>query len=727
MKQYLVGITIDKIQSYLFYQLMNKAQESQSNQGTLQSVIQASTFISQNFSAELRKIFSGEANDELVACSGKYIFISRLSKSEITKNLKNLVKKYYVETNGQLMIKYFYSEYPDLDVNTNSSDESYQLIQRANQLLKSSKCLNQMIEENQALLFNCNEAKTEADETSGNETESKDACPYFAKNINALAGESYKNATQADDSFNENHFRIAVIKADLDGMGAIFKSIGSYQVYREISNLLSEFVSIATFHKYIGKQRAELKKNSENNKTNWDEEHLPFEVYPLYIAGDDIFFAVRVEHLLSGINVCKQLLTDLNRRLEQIKNCDTKLSLSLGIDFTFNREPIRYYYTRVNQQLMMAKSEAVYLEKDGNGKPFKKNVGEVATLKIAFNDTVFLDFACCETKEKKAELQKINIHFPSWFGLTQEAYRINDARQIINKSQPSTLLGTRFFYTLLQKLTDEKLKEHPIQYSNAILYHLLPQTWRTGDRELQAAEFTVLSLLIEQLSEPVTKKVAKPLSFEPEYINKLVGYVRGIILLTDPRFNLLLTRSFQENNRQNFPKKGATILTNRSLTYLFKNSLTSKGNVSLRNIFVQKEYYELDKTKSINSENNKKTKESKRINVAVYRTLNIGSAMFHRIKQFEEKKAAVRISQAEAKQAILKMLSFTNNQTENTDEAGASVQKENQAPPNLSFDPAKLEAEMTKGNWNTDYIDSLLIFYQLKQLVIEFKTKIKNK
>lgn len=54
--------------------------------------------------------------------------------------------------------------------------------------------------------------------------------PLFAENINALYS--------AEESDNPKRFRIAVIKADLDGMGDMFKNIKSYDDYSRVSRIL---------------------------------------------------------------------------------------------------------------------------------------------------------------------------------------------------------------------------------------------------------------------------------------------------------------------------------------------------------------------------------------------------------------------------------------------------------------------------------------------------------
>ena len=56
------------------------------------------------------------------------------------------------------------------------------------------------------------------------------------------------------------------------------------------------------------------------------------------------------------MDLCKILLNNINDKLEKLEWND-KLSISLGIDISFNREPIRYYFERVQNELDTAKKD----------------------------------------------------------------------------------------------------------------------------------------------------------------------------------------------------------------------------------------------------------------------------------------------------------------------------------------------------------------------------------
>lgn len=706
MGEYLVGVTIDKIQNYLYYTFNNKAQESQSDDKTLQSIIQASKFVSHIFSQQLEKIFpTTEGNECLIACSGKYIFKTTLSEHQVRQQLNQLFQKYYLETNGQLMIKFVCLDYI-------AGEDELVSVRRISALLKESGCLNKVIEENQTTLFTFQQEKN-LEKLNVNAD-----YPKFAKNINALVSDK--------EEINQNHFRIAVIKADLDGLGNILSELKSYELYQKISQTLTDYISIEKLHYYTEKMEKEVEQSIIDGKSNWKKEDLPqFEVYPLYVAGDDLFFAVRIEHILNGVNLCKNLLQDLDRELSKNTDCP-RLSLSVGVEITYNREPIRYYYDRVNRQLDIAKQQEVY-----KNEKKEKNAGEFSTLKVAFNGNVFLDNVN-EDKEKREQIHKANPDTENWFYFTQNIYRMNEAIKIINSSKKDWYAGNHFFYKLLQLLTDETLKQNQIKYQNTILYHLLPQTWGTGEKELQDAEFEILVPLMECISQETDKYKPKVLNWKLENIKKLESYIQLRLLFSDPRFKIVVFKRVGNSNAKKLKTNGTTILINRSMEYLYKELLKGKKGNSLRAIFVKKDCYKIKD----------KMENSKKRTVNIFRTLNIGSAMFYRIKRIEQEKTDDKKQQEQSNKMISTMIQLTNNESyeeiRQLEEEQMKKQKlqlnttekkhkqESLAPPKLFFDQAKLVSKLATEDWNQDYIDSLLIFYKLKQLAIDFKTKIKK-
>src|SRR5690606_37092183 len=95
------------------------------------------------------------------------------------------------------------------------------------------------------------------------------------------------------------------------------------------------------------------------------------------------------------------------------------LTMSIGIDITFNREPIRYYYERVQHQVEQAKA----IKKDDR-----------ACMKISINHYVFKDSA--------GKHQKI-----SW------RYFQNDVRTLQGAMQHG-FAAHHFLYGLLNKIPE---------------------------------------------------------------------------------------------------------------------------------------------------------------------------------------------------------------------------------------------------------------------------------
>ncbi len=182
---------------------------------------------------------------------------------------------------------------------------------------------------------------------------------------------------------NERYFRIAVIKADLDGMGQLFEGINSFEQYKRISEILSKYICLDS-----------LAATTEAFKKTDDD----FKLYPLYIAGDDILFAVPASYIVTGVNLCKVILREINDELEIEADYEEKftISMSIGIEFTINREPIRYYYERVQRQLECAKIT------DSEGlKSMQPHI------RICMNQYVFFD---CIDKDAKPQSWSHFIH-----------------------------------------------------------------------------------------------------------------------------------------------------------------------------------------------------------------------------------------------------------------------------------------------------------------------------
>ena len=92
MKRYIVAISIDKVQTFLYYVIHAHTQERQSNSGTLQSIIGASNLISKDFYEDMEEQFREE--ESLLKCSGVFLQIYQnvKLKRDAVSYFQNIIK-----------------------------------------------------------------------------------------------------------------------------------------------------------------------------------------------------------------------------------------------------------------------------------------------------------------------------------------------------------------------------------------------------------------------------------------------------------------------------------------------------------------------------------------------------------------------------------------------------------------------------------------------------------
>jgi hypothetical protein len=676
MGNYVVAVSIDKVQTFLYEALYSGVQDKQTNSGTLSTIIESSQMISGQFYKDIGiegdGPFAGCIDEPLLTTSGNCVFITSLSESKISKNLDEIFKKYYTKYSGQLLVKYTYFPLASLPLPSQGEDEEfYKLyaIKESKRRLREDACLNQIIERNQDLLFKFQKSlKPPKAEPQANWENDYSA---FSQTINKLYDEQ--------DAENENHFRIAVIKGDLDGMGELFNSIQNYGTYKAVSRLLTEYMSLRNLHQIT----------QQFQKQDLEIQRDPLRLYPLYIAGDDIFFAVPASQLIAGIDICKHILKQLNEEIKQAIHKDKQggmnieLSMSIGVDFTFNREPIRYYYARVQKQLDTAKKEASRPQAAGNGRP-------VHHMKISINHLVFHD----DKEDNNADLL-------TWQTIVHGVERLKHAMSC-------GFAAHHFLYGLLNKITDPETYNNNLKYSNALFYHLIPQHLESGNEQLREAELWLLKSIIDQILKRTENKdkagktkSTRNIFLDDEHKKRLEGYVRILLLFTDPRFN---------KSTQPIKFKATQVksdLFNKPLKYIYETSLGSSVVQSLRDVFIKADYY-VPKDFEI------KKKKGRASKVGIYRTLRISNALFHRIKH----------KYLNHPDTVAKLITAANPQTPDEVENLLDKSKqEHKAPPSLAFDIGRfLRASSNPEVWTADHVDALAVFYKLKDKSIQLKT-----
>lgn len=494
MKDQVVAISIDKIQTALFEVIKSGTQEKQTNSGTLRSIMAASRKISGDFYRDVgiegdAGEFAGKVKEILLQCSGVCIFTTTCAEDEISKRLKRLFAKFYRESGGKLILKYvLFTE----DVSTGNG--KLKAIQNSKELLKSKACMNQVVKENQEILFQFLEYHEE-DISAQNEEGGA-----FVQTINDLRASEQKSNENKQD---KGSFRIVVIKADLDGMGSAFQKIQDFEVYQKVSSILNQYISMEYLEEKV---RGFQINNSE------------FKVYPLYVAGDDIFFAVGMENLIEGINLCKWIVKELNSAIEDTVGTASfnKLTLSIGLDFAFNREPIRYYFARVEDQLKKAKK----------AKALNKAERKRLVARICINDVVYYDVK----REEKPKKKKDESDVPKW-------EHVIHGLKVVKRAEKEGIEVTAFLYELLRKLKVREEDPTGIIHSNLVLYHLLPQYLDDPCKGKRKAELLLLENILSFISFGKKNKT-KELNFDQTSCTKLVKYISLLLLLCDTRFNI---------------------------------------------------------------------------------------------------------------------------------------------------------------------------------------------
>ena len=343
---FIVGISVEKIQKYIYQTLDDNRSEIQKDENTLKEVLNASKTVSSNISKDIEKQFN--IKQKILWISGKYIFEVESIEVEIKENLKILFKDIYLKYSGTLFINYVYFE----KLNLNNKE----IVDKVNVDLKSNETKRKLVIENNEILFsfqektniiNCN-----INSDNNSNTNLIDYTCVYIKNMDELVSND-KEGTNG---------KIAVVKADINNMGEIFSNISDYDTYMKLSLILEKKITVNYLGRLISKNK---------NLTN--------KIFPLYIAGDDIFFAVKIESVLDSILILRNLIDDINdeinKKINSLSNDKssklTKLVISVGVEFTNNHQPIRCYREIVERELHNAKK----FTKEKNSKEIKAILG----------------------------------------------------------------------------------------------------------------------------------------------------------------------------------------------------------------------------------------------------------------------------------------------------------------------------------------------------------------
>lgn len=664
MCEYIVGLSVDKVQTFLTEVIHSHVQEKEAEEETLRRIINSSNQISKDFFKSVCNQFPEADEKKLMKCSGVFIFRSSQAEEKLKEKLNDLFVQYYRQSNGQKLLRWTY--FPAGNMN------NIVAIQQAKKELKEAKSLNRIIENNQETLFKFQDiVETEEKNYTAVRKEKEKEYQAFVENVSALRIGKEKDGVR---------FRIAVIKADLDGMGKMFQEIIDESEYTKISNILNKIISLEGLHTAAGKY-------APADRPGW--------MFPLYIAGDDIFFAVAIEDMIRGINVCRELMQSVNKEIEESGINNRKLGVSVGVEITFNKEPIRYYMERVEAQLKYAKRCGV-----------PSIIKGLLIMKISICNLVFFYIDEKKKKEEKERLKKKETarrktaseidqqlqNIPVWNYFVHDVKFLNHMRN--TDDECSRLLGqTNFFYTLLEDITDETVHKDNVKYLNHVLYHLEPKYFDHPDWQLQQAELILNYTLLKQLY--YRDNNGFKIGLDEKTKMRFETYLRLLILFTDIRFQIFPDeiKELQIRDKQKVEIK--KILFSKPREYLYKHCLRGK-TPELTETFV----------KEISMSG---------IHKKGYQKISLERSAFFRLRTIK----------AENLEKAADIIEIHNPASEDEREKIAKHNEERmkngKLPNRLYFDRNKMMKTAKKSEeWTSDYIDSLMLFFSYNEMFIKF-------
>ena len=630
----IVVIAIEKVQKYIF----QKIDQSQTDEKTLKNIILSSSYVATDILEEIENKFElekdipmGEGN-KILWISGKVVFCSNLSKKELQNRLKELYQKIYTDYEGNIFLNY--AVFP-----MNKMDK-IAILKKADQLLKANETKAQVIKDNSELLFRFKELETEMGNKEFENIESKD--DIFLTNMDDLVVLDEKHETDSSDG------KIAIVKADINNLGKIMKEISNYEEYLQLSRLLADKISLNNFKEKVA-----------NN------EILKNKIVPFYIAGDDIFYAIRIDAMFDSIRILHEMIEEINQIIKEKQNGENivELSVAVGVVFVNNHQPIRYYRQLVEKELSEAK------KKMKTEKAFNSVVG------ICIANNLFY-------------IYKENLGFGENDGFYRFYKEIRDLQKMMNEG----VFTRTALHNFLIYLETEKDEKKQMLYA---LYFLKPN-FRTGEisniKENAELYFKYywLSHLLEKKKE---KQDQNERYFAPEKINEiLIPKLKLTLLFLKEQYsvpaeewNYQYIISSKKISKKDQEKRIRSIMFHKPINYILKIAEED----SIEEIFFKKE--------------NGKNKENDK-NIVLYKSAGFDSSIFFRAKRLMEMK--------KSKQVITIFSKY--NSSKNSEIQETNVHR-------LSFNEAKFIEKFNKIS-GIEWLDHLILLHQYNQQRIIFKT-----
>lgn len=670
MSKYIVAISIDKVQTFMYSCIKKQSQQSQLDDNTLKSVINASCEVKQVFYEIIKDKFDIKEKDIVHYISGKIFFYTTMNENDIVIKLKEIYKLYYYANKGQIQIRYTYSQ--------DDITDKTEIVKKYSEYLKSIKTSSNIIKDNKDVMFSIPKS------IKDHKKEYNDYC------VNNNDKNCYDSFVSGLDEINSNNgelkkSKIAIIKCDINNMGIIMKSING-DAYFQMSKLIDDKVSIDNIHEYFAVDKK-------------------LRVCPFYIAGDDIFLATEIKSIFDVVSVFNKLIEDINNEINVFEYTTKKFSISIGITIVDSTMPLRYYYDIVEEQLNYAKT---------NGKK-KSNI----STSIGFNGQLFYIYD--KNNKDSKDKEKPN----NWFDFKHKVDLLLKLKSISNNND---IVSRSYFHKLINIMEDGELLNKQKLF-NQLIYNLIPNNSSTQiyfNYDVKV-ELILKTMLMRNLLTSANGLKGKQISINDKIINNFKSILKLYMLFIDERYN---DSNFKQSNNKiksiaEIQKYGysdkeiSSILFTKPCNFIFN----SYNNRKFFNVFVKKDFYEIqiknDKvTKTSNHEI--QDEDNKVIKISYYKILKIQKSLFYKIKKLLEDR---RISFEQIGAMIENVC--TNKEVIHRNCDNKELVEEVQMSRKLNFDKTEF-LKYANSNLNDEFIDSVMIFYECERSRLNFKKIIKR-
>lgn len=671
-----IMIVVEKIQRYIYQRMDERRAEWQHDEKTLQDIIWASNAVSEEILNKIKEKFDvNEKNTDkvLLWVSGKVVFFTGLEQGAAKQKLKELHKEIYMDYGGNIQLSYAVFE-------QDFSEDKMLLLKKAKRALDCEKKKNTFIIDAADWLFQFQELKN----PTNNKTISLPG-GIFAKDMDDLVVRDEKHISNSTDG------KIAIVKADINNMGRIFDEIEDYKEYRKLSALLKERISVKHFACAVG----------DYEKMNLKEKILPF-----YIEGDDIFYAVRIDALLSSIDMLHKIIKEIN---VDIKN-GKELGIAVGVIFTNNHQPIRYYREMVERELSVAK-KCMKTKKAGrvdlgvsiDGNQFYGYRGILGT----GESDGFLRFVR-EIEELKW-LKKEKIFTDSWIYNLLEALEQEEEQEVNEAVQENENIGREQLRKLLYFMIPDTKKTEQSGYELFFKYYLLSQVLADSQKQEDTNK--------NQDPDNTNKHGEK--SFEPDKISSvLIPKLKLITLFTDKRFvcldieeNFGFEKIISKARYSDQLRRVMSTLFAKPLNEICEGDLSEGAQTDMEKLFAKKETIPVGE---------KSGRSGQRKRITVYKKAPLHVAVLFRIKQLMEQRNKESINLTEN---LVVNYFEQNRATVEKSKIERKIANKIEYRKDFRVDEFKKYFDKFKksDNFGIQWIDNLILFYKYDEQRIKRK------